>query len=82
MGLRCANKRRSVAKEEGSIVQNGNYLCALLYEREDMLYRKPTFLYMNSRNCSVESLRGIRVDCKHIAIPIVGKPVSSTVTAN
>ena len=80
--LYVADRRRNVAKEEGSIVRNGNYLCALLYEREGTLYRKPTFSYVNSRNCSVESPRGIRVDCKHIAIPIVGKPVSSTVTAN
>ena len=82
MGLRCADKRRNFAKEEGLIVRNGNYLCALLYEREGLLYQKPTFSYMNSRNSSVEFPRRIRVDCKHIAIPIVGKPVSSTVTAN
>ena len=68
MGLRCADKRRNVAKEEGSIVRNRNYLCALLYEREGTLYRKPTFSYVNSRNCSVESPRGIRVDCKHIVL--------------
>ena len=77
MRLRCADNRRNVTKEEGSIVQNGlvaNQLCALLYEREGTLYRKPTFSYVNSRNYSVESPRGIRVDLEHVAMPIVEEP--------
>ena len=81
MRLRCADKRCNVAKEEGLIIRNGN-ACALLYKREGTLYWKPTFLYVNSRNCSMECPWGIRINCKHVVIPIVRKPVSSTVIAN